>query len=308
MNQKYDLAPADRADESVRKILLRLFVAMQSNVDGVVEDLDTELLHKLRVANRRTRTALSQTGGVLPSSVTDVFPPEFKWLGEVTGPCRDLDVFLREMGSHRQLSVIDDEALVPLENFLRAQRRLEHSRVSAALRSERFQRLLEGWGQFLDNGSEDETTAPLADAPIIDVASSRIFKAHRRMWKRGTQNGANPPTALLHRLRIDGKKLRYLLEFFSELYPRATVARFIKELIQLQKILGVFNDTVIQLALIKNFVNHGTAPVETLSATKNLTDAIANRQRQLRAEFSERFALFSSEESRELFKKTIKVR
>ena len=307
MKQPYGLAPDDRADESVRKILRRLFGALRSNVDGVVEDADIEFLHDLRVANRRTRTALSQTKGVLPLSVMDTFPPEFKWLGDVTGPCRDLDVMLLEMDGYRHQSEIDAGALGPLRNFLRERRRREHSLVCAALQSERFQRLVEDWGRFLETCAEEEIRPPLASTAIIEVAGPRILKAYRKTRKRGTGIDVDPPAALLHRLRIDGKKLRYLLEFFSDLFPRATVTRFIRELKQLQDILGDFCDTEVQLALIREFADHGTASAETLAVSSRLTEAIEERQRELRAEFSERFELFAGDESRKLYKKTFKT-
>ena len=106
MEEPYDLAPDDRADVSVRKILRSLFVTLRSNANGVAEDANTKCLHDLRVANRRTRSALSQIKGVLPVSVIEYFQPEFKWLGNVTGPCRDLDVFLNTAGDIRLLEKI----------------------------------------------------------------------------------------------------------------------------------------------------------------------------------------------------------
>jgi len=305
--QPYGLSPGDCADESVRKILRRLLGALRSNVDGVVEDTDVEFLHDLRVANRRTRTALSQTRGVLSLSVMDTFPPEFKWLGDVTGPCRDLDVFLLGMDGYRHQSKIDDGALGPLKNSIREKRRLQHRLVRAALLSERFQNLIKNWSRFLESGSEGETEPPLASASTIDVASPRIFKAYRRISKRDTGFDIEPSTELLHQLRIDGKKLRYLLEFFSDLYPRTTALRFIGELKQLQDILGGFNDTVVQLALINEFSDQGTASAETLAATNRLTVAIEEHQHGLRAEFSKRFELFASDESRKLYRKTFNV-
>jgi CHAD domain-containing protein len=307
VKQPYDLAPDDRADESVRKILRRLFAALRSNIDGVVEDTDIEFLHDLRVATRRTRTAVSQIKGVLPASAVESISPEFKWLGTVTGPCRDLDVFLIEVDWHRQRSGIDGGALAPLEDLQRKNRRREHGLVCAALQSERFQRLVECWGRFLDTDAEEEAEPPLASSPIIEVAGPRILKAYRRMRKRGTGSGAHSPATLLHRLRIDGKKLRYLLEFFSDLYPRTTVTRFIKELKQLQDILGDYNDTEVQLILIKEFSDHGTLSAEALAAARRLTEAITDRQRELRVGFAERFALFASDESRKLYKRTLKA-
>ena len=307
MKQPYDLAPDDRADESTRKILRRLFGALLSNVDGVVEDADTEFLHDLRVANRRTRSALSQIKGVLPTPDLETFQPEFKWLGGVTGPCRDLDVFLTDLNTSRQQSGIDNTSLGPLEDFLSGNRRNEHGMVCAALQSERFLRLVQGWGRFLEPGGEKDAGPPLASSPIIQVAGARIFEAYRRMRKRGAGIDVDPPAALLHRLRIDGKKLRYLLEFFSDLYPRPTVTRFIRELKQLQDILGDFNDTQVQLGFINDFKDLGNASAETLAATHLLASSITERQRQLQAEFLGRFELFASEASRKLYRETFKA-
>ena len=307
MNQPYDLAPEDLADESVRKILRRLFGLLHSNVEGVLENDDVEFLHDFRVANRRTRTVLSQIRGVLPSSVMDTFPPEFKWLGDVTGPRRDLDVMLLEMDSIRNQSAIDDDALGPLRIFLKEKLRLEHDLVQAALQSKRFQRLIENWGRFLDTGGGEGVWPPLASSPIIELAGPRILRAYRRMWKRGAGIGIKPPATLLHRLRIDGKKLRYLLEFFTELYSAATISRFIEELKKLQDILGDFNDTEVQLALIEEFRDQGSPSAETRTAASDLAEAITERHFQLRSEFAERFESFSSDESRQLYKRTFKV-
>jgi len=292
----------------MRKILNRLFGALRLNAAGVLENEDVEFLHDLRVANRRTRTALSQTRGVLPSSVMDSFPPEFKWLGDVTGPCRDLDVMLLEMGRYRHQSQADEGALSPLREFLREKRLLQHGLVRAALLSERFRYLIENWGLFLDTGGEEEVWPPLASSPIIKVAGPRILKAYRKMWKRGTGIEIEPPVTLLHQLRIDGKKLRYLLEFFSDLFPGTTVPQLIRELKQVQDILGDFNDTVVQLALIREFAKQNTASAETLVTVDRLTELITERQRKLRSEFGERFGLFASNESRKLYKQTFQPR
>jgi len=292
----------------MRKILKRLFGALRLNAAGVLENEDVECLHDFRVANRRTRIALSQTRGVLPSSVMDTFRPDFNWLGDVTGPCRDLDVFLLEMDGYRHQSEIDDGALGPLKISMREKRRLQHGLVRAALLSERFHNLIENWGRFLDTGGEEEVWPPLASSPIIEVSGPRVLKAHRRMWKRGTGIDIEHPATLLHQLRIDGKKLRYLLEFFSDLYPREITLRFIGELKQLQKTLGDFNDTVIQLVLIEEFVKQNTLSAETLVPVERLTEAITERQCKLRAEFSEHFKLFADDNSRKLYKKTFKAR
>jgi len=126
------------------------------------------------------------------------------------------------------------------------------------------------------------------------------------MWKRGAGIGIKPPATLLHRLRIDGKKLRYLLEFFTELYSAATISRFIGELKKLQDILGDFNDTGVQLALIGEFKDQDIASPEAFAASSLLAEMITQRQCELRVEFAEHFENFASEDNRKLYKKTFR--
>jgi len=307
MNKPQVNPGSERADESVLRILRRLFWTLESNVEGVIGDDHIDFLHDLRVANRRTRTLLSQIKGVVPAPVGDVFAMESKWLGAVTGPCRDLDVMLLDLDSYRQNPDRDESALGPLQKFLEDQRKVKRDEVCAALQSARFRHLMNEWHRFLDTGIEAGTEAPLASSAINTVAGPRILKAFKRIWKRGRGIGADAPAAVFHRIRIDGKKLRYLLEFFSSLCPGATASRFIKELKRLQDILGDFNDTEIQLAYIGEFVESCTASARALAATSRLSEYTAERQRVLRAEFVDQFAIFASDTNRHLYKKTFKT-
>jgi CHAD domain-containing protein len=307
MIRSYQLAPDDRADASLRKILGALFDTLLSNVEGVVSDKDIEPLHDLRVANRRTRTALSQLKDLLPSEVGQRYSPEFKWIGTVTGPCRDLDVTLAEFQSYLQDPALEEDRLTQLISFLEVTRRAEHHRVASALRSTRFQHLVAGWIDFLQSPLNVPSDPPLGAASIAGVSGRCILKANTRLRKRGVGISADAPPSLLHRLRIDGKKLRYLLEFFFDLYEATVVSRFIKELKRFQDILGDFNDTEVQLALVREFVDRDasrSAPAEV----DELREIIRDRQGELRTEFAERFAVFASDESRKLYKRTFKAR
>ena len=49
----------------------RVLAAMRRNTDGARQGLDTEFLHDLRVAVRRTRAALAQYREVLPAATTE---------------------------------------------------------------------------------------------------------------------------------------------------------------------------------------------------------------------------------------------
>ena len=117
------LEPELRADAALRRILLVLLETMERNEAGTSADLDSEFLHDFRVAVRRTRSLFSQVKGVLPPTPLERFRAEFKWLGQVTGPTRDLDVYLLEMdGSRAMLPDHVAPELAPLERHLRKAR------------------------------------------------------------------------------------------------------------------------------------------------------------------------------------------
>ena len=88
------LGPGMPGAEAVTAILLQQLDTLEANVDGVLHDTDTEFLHDLRIAVRRTRSALKLLGDMLPGELTLRFASEFRWLGDITTPLRDLDVQL----------------------------------------------------------------------------------------------------------------------------------------------------------------------------------------------------------------------
>src|SRR5260370_19435602 len=89
-----ELDPAMPARMALAAVLLQLLDTLEANVPGTVRDIDTEFLHDLRVAVRRTRSALKLGGDLLPADLADEYRPGFKWLGDLTTPTRDLDVHL----------------------------------------------------------------------------------------------------------------------------------------------------------------------------------------------------------------------
>lgn len=304
---RHALQSGQRSDDAMRTILGHLFETMQANVKGVLSDIDVEFLHDLRVATRRARSALAQIKGVLPREQVSHLAAELRWLGSSSNRCRDLDVYLLELDSYRRQLGDDAGAVDDLERVLRRERSKALRRVRSALRSKRFQQLLTSWQEVLDP-SGDSDPPPKAARPVSEVAGRRILKAYRRMVKRGSRLADPPPPEELHRLRIDAKKLRYLLEFFASLYPRKTVVRLVKELKGFQDVLGGFNDMEVQRAhlteLAQQLVTEGESSARALFALGRLTDTMSARQEEFRRAFAARFADFSSQASRQLYAAT----
>ncbi len=299
---RIDLEPAMPAARAARAIHKRLLEVIELNEDGTRRDLDSEFLHDFRVSVRRTRAALSQIKEVHPPAALEHFRREFSWLGSLTGPTRDLDVYLLKMPAYRaSLPAAVQDDLAPLTEFLHRRQRQEQRRLARQLGSSRYRRLLEDWHAFL--AEEDCGTAPNAAMPIGELASQRIWKVYRRVLRRGGAIEPRTPAEAVHDLRLDCKKLRYLLEFFRSLYDAALMDRLIRALKRLQDNLGDFNDYEIQQTQIRHFAEQmaeqGTAPAATLMAMGRLVARLERGQAEERQRFSERFPEFAREKNRQ---------
>ena len=87
------LTPGMPAGAAVAAVLTSLLDSLEANVTGTVRDIDTEFLHDLRIAvGDQVRAEAGRRA--LPGGLARQFRPEFRWLGDLTTPTRDLDVYL----------------------------------------------------------------------------------------------------------------------------------------------------------------------------------------------------------------------
>ena len=292
------LDPQQRADEAVRQILRHLLDTLVANVPGTRADLDSKFLHDLRVATRRTRSALNQIKGVLPAAIVADYQQRFGWLSKVTGPTRDLDVFILGFADYRRSLPAELRGdLDPLLPYLQAHQRDAQQVLRRKLDSPHCRRLLKQWRQYLD-GPPAAAQAPGSQAalPIRQVASARLWRIYQRVLKEGRAIGNASPAAELHELRKSCKKLRYLLEFFASLYPAQYIKPLLKQLKRLLDNLGEFQDLEVQAHQLRAFgedlQRQAADNLPVVLAIGTLIGDLLRRQGEARAAFSDRFADF----------------
>jgi CHAD domain-containing protein len=182
--------------------------------------------------------------------------------------------------------------------------------MERALRSKRAERALHDWAVLLERlPASPVDDRPDAVTPIGEVAARRIDKVYRRMVKMGAAIDDASPHEALHDLRKKGKELRYLLEFFAPLFPAKVTKPMVKTLKALQDTLGRFQDREVQAAMIRELgpeVSGQSGGTDALMAMGILIDRLHEQQEEARAEFSQRFAAFSSREQRQLVKSTFR--
>lgn len=299
-----EFEPTERTDSAMRRIYRQLLDVILANEPGTRDDLDSEFLHDLRVAVRRTRSGLSQVRDMMPRRDFDRFRREFKWLGNVTGPQRDADVALLTLPDY--LADLPEDAarhLEPLRELLVEEQRDAHRQLVRDLDSARYRRLIRGWTRFLDRPVPARTRLANARRPIRDVASDVVWKAYRRVRKRGRRIDDDTPDAAVHDLRIDAKKLRYVLAFFQTLFDGDEVSALVKQLKKLQDNLGTFNDLSVQQESLREhaerIAREQRAGADTLLAIGRLVELLAQRQRDERQRFRAAFEEFGSTATRD---------
>ena len=302
------LDPSQNARQALAIILLQLLTTLKVNLDGTCADLDSEFLHDFRVAVRRTRSALSQLKGILPAAELAPFREDFSWLGTITGPTRDLDVYLLKFDAYRRrLPPHQHKDLDPFQFFLRQRQKKEHQTLAAELSGPRFTGLLTRWQLLLEGQLHSDAALPDAKRTAKEVADQRIWKLYKSCLKEGAAITAESPAEALHELRKTCKKLRYLLEFFQSLYTSKSMATLVKALKGLQDNLGDFQDYQVQgeamLCFGMEMAEDKQAPPATLLAMGTLAGSLLHQQQQTREEFDYRFQSFCQKKNRQLFQK-----
>ena len=164
------------------------------------------------------------------------------------------------------------------------------------------------WELFLQQPLDCTADAPNCAKPILRFISRRIDRQFELVVQDGEQILADPaaPDEMLHELRIECKKLRYLMELFSDLFPPDKINQLIKQLRSLQNNLGEFNDLSIQeeylLRTADEMAAVGIQSPQTLLSIGALVAALDARRNSVRADFADTFRSFATDETRREFR------
>jgi len=293
------------AIDGFHDVLANLLGAIRANWQPTIADTDPEFLHELRVALRRTRSVLQLGKGVLSAPLRDTFGSQFGWLAGLTGPTRDLDAYLLDWDS--SLSGLDDdvvEALAVVHDHLQRERAATFSVLRTALESHHAGALIADWSDELWASPRQFRACAGADAEHVlgDVIAARLRRTHHAVVRGGRSISSHSPSADLHDLRKDAKRLRYLVECFAGLFPAKPLKTYVRTLKGLQDTLGEHQDAVVHAAMLRDLLDDAPPEDATLPshAIELAIAALELRQGTTRHDFAERFDDFDSDATRAL--------
>ncbi len=293
------LDPGMAAVDGFRLVLANLAATIDANWLGTLEQTDSEFLHDLRIAMRRTRTILAAAKNVLPEEVLDHTRAEFAWLAGRTGEPRDLDVYLLEWSRYTDpLGSSTASDLEPVRVLLERHREEVHTELENSLCSDRASAVMVEWRTWLAEPLGTEEIPNRGNRPLGQVVAHRVSRAHAVLLERGRLIGPDTPPEQVHDLRKDAKKLRYLLECFGSLLPERPRKHYVKRLKALQDNLGEHQDAAVHVEMLQDIAHRfgvagtssNTTNFEMMVALGRLTERLDQQRLAARAEFTERFA------------------
>jgi len=299
----FDLDPAMPCVEAARTVLAFLLGVVRRNVHGVVHDVDTEFLHDLRVAVRRARTLIGQLPDVLPEGVAKRLRKDLGALGTLTNHLRDLDVLALHHADYlASLPAVVRPDVARTFRRLYTERGAAQHRLVAALQTKRCATMLERWHAAATGRTE---RGPRGGRGLRPFVRRRVRKQCRRLidprYGRALEAG---DVRQIHRLRIEGKKLRYLFECFASVLPPERTAESIRRLKTLQDALGDLHDLDVHQQMLGAFAPVGPlrddVPARDRRGRPDLTDRalrrmFTERRNRLRAEARTTYAEFVDE-------------
>lgn len=232
--------------ELARGVFQTQLERMQLNLGGCVKGQDPIHLHDLRVANRRTRAALIVFQNLIPGDTFRTYQDDFRWIHQVTGPVRDLDVGLSHFPFYeKKITKNWRTHLIPARTLLENKRQAAQSELANILTSNRVSDIFSSWSVLLEDGVLDRSEFALEAAR--EYGCRQIIKRYRKTRKRGLEIGKKTPANQFHDFRIRVKKLRYLMEFFHPVFDKEETDRLRVELKNVQDALGAYQDTEVQV-------------------------------------------------------------
>lgn len=252
-------SPGIRPDDSLgmagRKILRMHLARMLKFEEGTRSGDDIEDLHKMRVATRRMRAAWRVFDGAYRPKVVRRYVRELRTYARALGEVRDLDVLLADLDVYLQpLPDAGREALEPLRRSWREEREQARSRLIGRLDSGRYRHFVDEYLAFTESPGAGEAPTRLGRPSLVrDAAGSRILRSYERVRAyEAVMAWADAQT--LHDMRIEAKRLRYTMEYFSEVLP-ASSAGLIGTITEMQDELGLMNDAHVAASLIRAWLN-----------------------------------------------------
>ncbi len=249
------IGPAGSAAAAARKTLRRRLGNVWEMLQAAARRAEesTEYVHQLRVSTRRALAALHGYFELLPKKKAAKLEKRLNQIRKCAGTARDYDVLLQRLGDRD-----DAERMAPLVERLTALRRAAQRPIVQ----------LERKLQKRDFGRSIKRAVKKVHAPkdrrdltFQDWARVGISRSVDAFFTAAAADLSSIES--LHAMRIEGKQLRYAVEYFADAFGPELRTELYPEIERIQGLLGSVNDHASALANYESWQAEWTEPEES---------------------------------------------
>ena len=237
---------------------------------------DAEAVHQIRVAITRLRAAVAFFASVVADTEWLRLKREIAWLNGPLGDARDSDVAM----DYARRKEYRAWAQVEIGERLQQRQTRDHRRLVRCLRSARTQRLIEALARWARQGAWLKRYKNKDAEALSSYCGREVQRWHARLVRKGKRLG-KLKAERRHRLRIQAKRFRYMMEALTETVPlwsRGKCRHLHRPAKQLQRALGDMRD----LERLADLAGDGKRPPGCRHQIKELLGAAIAAHRDLK--------------------------
>ncbi len=250
--------------QAIRRILAHQFGKAKA-LERAAFEADEEAIHDMRVAIRRLRAALRIARPFFRPKRLEGVRTRLQEAAEVLGAVRDLDVILAHAQAYAERQPEGEPDLDGWLDTLRSRRAAALDALREYLAGKRFRRLRSEVQAFLHGIGTREVTDAAASVVVGASGSVRVRDVlPAALWAqystvRAHEAVAEPTPESLHGLRIEFKRLRYLMEFFQGVLGSRAIPA-IELAVRAQDHLGRTNDAWVAAGMLRAYIGEAGSP------------------------------------------------
>jgi len=279
---------------SIASMLRHQVRNMVSHESGLLAGSNGEDLHELRVLSRRLRELFSIDGVYGQKKDTKRLRKGLQHLGQVLGAVRDLDILIESTeayaASRSRTDLSDFIGALRSEHEVRREKAKKYIMGSDYSRLKESIELLAGRAKKSAEHYPDSGEAVVRPSSVSTILPSVLLARYGYLRAYDGWLDSSGPLRVdrFHRLRIEAKRLRYLIEFFQD-YLGPECKPLIQRIKQVQDLLGRMQDAQTACCLIRQYLEVGnlrgkatSGKYEALATQSSLIKYLAARQSELR--------------------------
>jgi CHAD domain-containing protein len=288
--------PEDTMAEAGRKVILTDFIKMLAHEAGSRAGEDIEEVHDMRVATRRMRSAFQLLEPYYKTRPVRPYTQSLRALARRLGVVRDLDVMIDSLEKHRaRCDETEQAALQTIIQRLDKRRRKARKKLINHLDSKAYRKFVENFAAFLSKPGKSARAIDANDAAPHQVRHVLPVIVHEHLATVRAYDTvlAGAEVETLHALRIEFKRLRYLVSYFSDVLG-SSGEDFIDELKNIQDHLGLLNDCSVAQEWLRGLLDDLNGDETQTAVLAAYIAELAEEQIRLMTEFPAVWAKFNT--------------